>query len=77
MCVYIYNFIYFLLFWAFPAVWSFLQLWRLGVTLELWCAGFSLPWLLLLQSTGSRACGLSRSSSWAPEHRLNSFGART
>ena len=25
---------------------------------SLWCVGFSLRWLLLLQSTGPRACGL-------------------
>ena len=36
-------------------------------TFELWCADFSLRWLLLLQSMGSRMCGLSGSSSWAPE----------
>ena len=45
-------------------------------TLELWCADFSLRWLLLLQSMGSRMCGLSGSSSWAPELRLSSCGAR-
>ena len=32
----------------------FLQLWRAESALWLWCAGFSLCWLLLLQSTGSR-----------------------
>ena len=26
---------------------------------SLWCAGFSLQWLLLLQSTGSRQAGFS------------------
>ena len=30
-----------------------------GAVLSLQCAGFSLPWLLLLQSMGSGACGLS------------------
>ena len=34
--------------------------------------GFSCWWLLLLQSTGSRACGLSSCGSWALEHRLSS-----
>ena len=44
--------------------------------LQLLCAGFSLRWLLLLQSTGSRALTVfSSCSSWALEHRLNSFGA--
>ena len=47
------------------------------------CAGFSLLWLLLLQSTGSRprasvvvACGLSSCGSRALEHRLSSCGAQ-
>ena len=31
----------------------------------LWCAGFSLQWLLLLQSTGSRHAGFSSCASWA------------
>ena len=33
--------------------------------------GFSLWWLLLFQSTGSRVCGLSSCVSWALKHRLN------
>ena len=56
-----------------------------------WCAGFSLQWLLLLRSTGSRhagfsscgtwasvvvAHGVSSCGSWALEHRLSSCGAR-
>ena len=36
---------------------GFLQLQRAGATLSLWCAGFSLQWLLLLWSTGSRCAG--------------------
>ena len=32
---------------------------------SLWCAGFSLRWLLLLQSTGSRLVGFSSCSTWA------------
>ena len=39
------------------------------------CAGFSLQGLLVLQDTGSRAHELSNCSSWALEHRLNSYGA--
>ena len=35
-------------------LWAFLQLWWGGATLWLCCTGFSLWWLLLLQSTGSR-----------------------
>ena len=48
----------------------------------LWCAGFSLQWLLLLQSKGSRRVGsvvvarrLSSYGSRALEHRLSSCGA--
>ena len=49
--------IYFWLCWVFIAV---LGLSRVAswATLESWCVSFSLRWLLLLQSTGSRACGL-------------------
>ena len=49
----------------------------------LWCAGFSLWWLLLLQSMGSRCTGLvvvvhglSSCGTWALEHRLSSCGAQ-
>ena len=50
---------------------------------SLWCADFSLRWLLLLRSTGSRctgfsSCGTQASScgSWALERRLSSCGTR-
>ena len=39
------------------------------------CAGFSLQWLLWLQSTGSRCTGFSSCGLWALEHRLSSCGA--
>ena len=49
----------------------------------LWCSGFSLWWLLLLQSTGSRpmsfsSCSMwvSSCSFWALEHRINSCGTQ-
>ena len=32
---------------------------------SLWCTGFSLRWLLLLRSTGSRCTGFSSCSMWA------------
>ena len=32
---------------------------------SLWCAGFSLWWLLLLRSTGSRHAGFSSCGTWA------------
>ena len=38
---------------------GFFQLSQAGTTLQLQCSGFSLRWLLLWQSTGSRAQGLS------------------
>ena len=43
---------------------------------SLWYAGFSLQWLLLLWSRGSRRTGLSSCGSQAVEHRLSSCGAR-
>ena len=39
------------------------------------CTGFSLSWLLLLQSTGSRRTGFSSCGSRALERRLNSCGS--
>ena len=38
--------------------------------------GFSLQWLLLLQSTGSRQAGFGGCSEWALERWLSSWGAR-
>ena len=40
------------------------------------CAGFSLQWLLLLRSTGSRRVGFSSCGSRALECRLSSCGSR-
>ena len=39
------------------------------------CAGFSVRWLLLLQSMGSRCTGFSSCGSQALEHRLSSCSA--
>ena len=39
------------------------------------CEGFSLRWLLLLWSMGSRCTGFSSCGLWALEHRLSSCGA--
>ena len=46
---------------------GFLQLQRggWGGYSSLWCTGFCLQWLLLLQSTGSRCTGFSSCGSWA------------
>ena len=43
---------------------------------SLQCAGFSLRWLLLLWSTGSRRTSFSSCGAWSLEHRLSSCGAR-
>ena len=40
------------------------------------CKGFSLRWLLLLQSPSSR-CGDFSCVSWTLEHRLSNWGAQT
>ena len=42
---------------------------------SLWCVGFSLRWLLLFWSTGSRHAGFSSCGSRALERRLSSCGA--
>ena len=43
---------------------------------SLWCMGFSLRWLLLLRSTGSRHMGFSSCGTQALERRLSSCGTR-
>ena len=77
------HFIYFWLLWVFVAVRGLSLVAASGGSSSMWCAGFSLQWLLLLQSTGSRrvgsvvaARGLSSCGSRALEHKLNSCGAR-
>ena len=65
---------YFWLCWVCLAeVWPLLQLQQVGATLQLQCVGFSLWWLILLPSTGSRGAGFSKCSSRALAHRLNSW----
>lgn len=46
---------------------GFLQLRHVGTVLQLSRVGFSLLWLLLLRTTGSRGTGLSSCSMWAQE----------
>ena len=55
--------------WAFSS-------WASGGYSSLQCVGFSLRWLLLLRSTGSRHEGFSSCGSWALECRLSSYGSR-
>ena len=56
---FIYLFIYFWLRWVFLALRGFSLGAVIGGYSSLWCAGFSLRWLLLLWSTGSRHTGFS------------------
>ena len=65
-----FNFFFFNLFWL---PWVFIVV--CGISLvaasggysSLWCTGFSLRWLLLLQSTGSRHVGFSSCGAWAQQ----------
>ena len=76
-------FIYFWLHWVFVAMHGLSLVAASRDYSSLWCPGFSLQWLLLLQSTGSRragfsSCGtrLSSCGSQALERRLSSCGAQ-
>ena len=84
------KFIYFWLHWVFVAACGLSLVAESGGYSWLRCVGFSLRWLLLLRSTGSRhesisscgtrasvvvALGLSSCGSRALEHRLSSCGA--
>ena len=84
----IYVFIYFWLSWVFVAMCGLSLVVASRGYSSLLCAGFSLQWLLLLQSTGSRrvgfgSCGagisgcadFSSCGTWALERRLSSCGA--
>ena len=62
---FIYLFIYFWLCWVFGAVRRLSLVAASGGYSLLWCAGFSLRWLLLLHSTGSRCTGFSSCGTWA------------
>ena len=63
-----YKFIYFIYFWlcwVFVAVRGLSLVAPSGGCSSLWCAGFSLWWLLLLRSTGSRrTCGMRAQQLW-------------
>ena len=58
-------FIYFWLYWVFIAVRELSLVAASGGYSLLRCTGFSLQWLLLLQSTGSRRVGFSSCGTWA------------
>ena len=69
-------FIYFWLWWVFIAARRFSLVVVNGDYSLLRCVDFSLWWLLLLQSMGSRHVGFRSCGSRALEHRLSSCGAR-
>ena len=58
-------FIYFWLRWVFVAMCGLSLVAASGGYSLLRCTGFSLQWLLLLQSMGSRHAGFSSCGSWA------------
>ena len=81
--------VFFKILFIFCLCWVFVAARRLSLVAawggysSLQCAGFSLQWLLLLQSTGSRHAGFSSCGTWhsscgsqALELRLSSCGAR-
>ena len=67
-------FIYFWLCWVFVAVCGLSLVVTSRGYSSLQCMGFSLRWLLLLRSTGSRPAGFSSCGLRAPERRLSSCG---
>ena len=73
---FIYLFAYFRLHWVFVATCGLSLVAASGGYSLLWCAGFSLQWLLLLRSMGSRCTGFSSCGTRALERRLSSCGAR-
>ena len=60
-------FIYLWLCWVFVAARGFSLVVVSGSYSSLHCAGFSLSWLLLLRSTGSRRTGFSSCGTWAQQ----------
>ena len=62
---FIYLFIYFWLSWVFVVAHRLSLVVASRGYSSLRCAGFSLRWLLLLQSTGSRHVGFSSCGMWA------------
>ena len=69
-------FFFFWLHWVFIAALGLSLVAVSGGYSSLWCAGFSLRWLLLLQSMSSRHAGFSSCDLRALEHRLSSCGSR-
>ena len=65
--LFIYLFIYLWLCWGFVAARGLSLVAASGGYSSLWCAGFSLRWLLSLQGTGSRHAGFSSCGTWAQQ----------
>ena len=74
--LFIYLFIYFWLSWVFIAARGLSLVVASGGYSLLQCVGFSLLWLLLLRSMGSRSVGFSSCGTRALECRLNSCGTQ-
>ena len=70
------SFFFIWLHWVFIAARGLSLVAASGGYSSLRCAGFSLQWLLLLRSTGSRHTGFSTCGSWALELRLSSCGVQ-
>ena len=60
-----FNFTYFWLRWVFVVARGLSLVAASGGYSSLRCVGFSLWWLFLLRSTGSRRAGFSSCSTWA------------
>ena len=60
-----FKFLFFWLLWVFVAVRRLSLVVASGGYSSLWCAGFSLQWLLLLWNMGSRRVGFSSCGTWA------------
>ena len=73
---FLYKFIYFWLYWVFVAARGLSLVATSGGYSLLFCVGFSLWWLPLLRSSGSRRADFSSCGTWALERRLSSCGAR-
>ena len=71
-----FNLFYFWLCWVFVAARGLSLVAASRAYALLWCAGCSLPWLLLLPSTACRRAGFGSCGSRALERRLSSCGAR-
>ena len=62
-----FHIFFFWLCWVFVAVHGLSLVVKSRGYSSLWCMGFSLQWLLLLQSTGSRHAGFSSCGTWAQQ----------